>query len=76
MTHENIVKLQGYTIENGYPSIVYGWSEGGTVNDYIKQHPECDRIKLVRTVRMDDHTFPLVQRQPCNFLRYMVLPKG
>ena len=48
MEHENIVLLRGYTIENGYPSIVYDWSEGGTINEYLAEHPECDRVKIVR----------------------------
>ena len=47
MDHDNVVKLRGFTIEHGYPSFVYDWSEGGTVSEYIAEHPECEKLKIV-----------------------------
>ena len=34
-------------MEDGLPAIVSEWVEGGTLDDYIKEHPECNKIAIV-----------------------------
>ena len=45
--HENIMKLEGYIIKDGYPLLISEWSENGTVTEYIKRNPECDYVRTV-----------------------------
>lgn len=45
--HKNIITFEGFSIENGYPSIVTEWADGGTVIQYIKLHEKCDLIEIV-----------------------------
>lgn len=47
LDHVNVVKLLGYIVEDGYPSIVLSWAPNGTVDQYVKGYPECDRVELV-----------------------------
>lgn len=39
--------LEGYILEDDYPSVVSAWVEEGTVDEYIKNHPECDLENIV-----------------------------
>lgn len=48
LDHVNIVRLEGYVEENGYPSVVYIWAGGGPVNEYVASHPTCDLLDIVR----------------------------
>lgn len=41
------MKLEGYTMESGYPSIVSAWAENGTVIDYVRRHSACDLTEIV-----------------------------
>ena len=49
LDNENIVKLFGYIIEEGHPSLIIKWAPEGTIVEYIRKYPECDRISLVRS---------------------------
>ena len=51
LNHENIVKLEGFLLDDLKPpsaTIVSSWADGGTVDDYVKEHPDCDHMALVR----------------------------
>ena len=45
--HPNILRLIGFIIEGGYPSLISEWIEHGTMVDYLKSHPEAHVGKLV-----------------------------
>lgn len=45
--HKNIIQLEGYVLENGFPTIILEWAEGGTVIEYIKANPDCDLVEIV-----------------------------
>lgn len=47
LLHENIIKLEGFILENGFPAVVSMWEMGGTVVEYVKGHPDCDMIRIV-----------------------------
>ena len=46
MAHPNIVPLLGVTVDP--PKIVLGWMYGGDLTEYIANHPDADRLSLVR----------------------------
>lgn len=54
--HPNIVPFLGVTSDPF--QLVSSWMSGGNLTDYIKKHPDADRLTLV--------CFPLVAR--CKFL--------
>lgn len=60
LENENIAKLQGFYEENGFPSFLSEWSEEGTVDSYVKDHPECD-LKAIVSVMV---WLWLTRRQP------------
>lgn len=43
----NIVQLHGFIIEDNRLSLVLEWVPNGTIIEYLKDHPQCDRVKLV-----------------------------
>ena len=45
--HENVIKLSGYIMEEGHPSLVLPWAGGGTLPDYIKKHPDYPLLPIV-----------------------------
>lgn len=47
LVQPNIVSLEGYILEDGFPAIVSAWAEGGTVVEYLKIHIGCDELKIV-----------------------------
>lgn len=47
LDHVNILKLEGYTLDGDYPSLVSVWAENGTVIEYVKRFPNCDLIEVV-----------------------------
>ena len=47
LLHKNIIALEGYILEDGIPAIVSLWASGGTMVEYVKDHPDCDVPKIV-----------------------------
>lgn len=55
LNHENIVKLEGFLLDDLNPpsaTIVSSWADGGTVDDYVREHPDCDQVEIVRATRL------------------------
>lgn len=49
LSHPNVLRLLGYIVEeNGFPSLVSDWIEGGTALEYVKTVPNADISYLVR----------------------------
>lgn len=54
LEHKNIVKLEGFAftkdLNAGMPrAIIFSsWAGGGIVTQYVRKHPTCDLVKLVR----------------------------
>lgn len=59
LLHPNINRFLGFILEEGRerPSLISEWYEGGTVDKYVKENPECDLKGIVRPTR------PLALRQ-------------
>ena len=47
LVHPNILPLLGITIAP--LQLISNWMSGGDLPDYIKKHPEADRLELVGT---------------------------
>ena len=47
LKHPNIVSLYGITIAPPPPQLISDWVLGGNLVEYIKGHPEADRLGLV-----------------------------
>ena len=50
LNHSNVVKLEGYSIEDGFPSLISEWAEHGTVVEYAKNNIDKDAIAIVRNL--------------------------
>ena len=48
LSHQNVIRFEGYLLEYDYPSIIMTWAVGGTVIEYIKKFPKCDLAEIVR----------------------------
>ena len=48
LTHPNIVPLLGITPDP--LQLISEWMPGGDLTDYIKKHPDADRVGLVGTL--------------------------
>ncbi|KAG9109089.1 hypothetical protein FRC07_008368, partial [Ceratobasidium sp. 392] len=46
LKHENVLKLLGFAMFQGQLAMISRWMENGTLNDYIRKHPEEDRWDL------------------------------
>lgn len=48
LIHPNILPFVGYALESeDCPLLISGWMENGTVNKYVKSHPDCDTQQIV-----------------------------
>ena len=47
LDHINIVKLEGFAMEENSPSLITLWAAGGTLNKYIKEHARCNLLRIV-----------------------------
>lgn len=48
------MKLEGFLLDGLNPpsaTIVSSWADGGTDDDYVKDHPDCDRVDIVSTTK-------------------------
>ena len=58
------MKLEGFIMEENYPSLVTPWAEGGTLNEFIKKHVGCYLVPIVWSIVLDsDPVVMLVNRQ-------------
>ncbi|KAH8108197.1 TKL/TKL-ccin protein kinase [Cristinia sonorae] len=48
LSHPNILKFLGILTEKHYVHMVSPWQENGNALYYIKNHPDADRLRLVR----------------------------
>ena len=48
LNHDNILLLLGVMTIEGFPCMVSEWMENGTMNAYLKSHPDADVLELVR----------------------------
>ena len=51
LSHPNIVPFLGVTDDPAPLSMVLEWMPNGEIRDYIRKHPEADRLQLVRHSR-------------------------
>ena len=51
LEHENVVRLLGVTIQEGVPCTVEEWMEKGSMNVYLKSHPNANILESVRILR-------------------------
>ena len=45
LAHPNIVPFRGITVAP--LQLISDWMSGGSLTDYINQHPDADRLELV-----------------------------
>lgn len=52
LNHPNILPFVGYALEsNDCPLLISEWMEDGTINKYVKSHPDCDISHIVRSTQ-------------------------
>jgi hypothetical protein len=49
LDHPNVLPFLGATIKSHSLSLVSPWMESGNINRYIRNHPEANRLQLVRS---------------------------
>ena len=49
--HPNILPLIGVTMTEARFEIVSEWMVNGNINDFVKAHPDADRLRLVGCLR-------------------------
>lgn len=55
--HPNILPFVGYALESeDCPLLISEWMENGTVNKYVKGHPDCDIHQIVSLLPSYDQT--------------------
>jgi len=47
LRHPNVLPLLGVTMSGNRFVIVSEWMVGGDVNEYVRVHPDADRLELV-----------------------------
>ncbi|KAG9031085.1 hypothetical protein FS837_003102 [Tulasnella sp. UAMH 9824] len=47
LKHPNISSFIGYTFDNGSATLISEWQHYGQVMNYLRQHPEANRLELV-----------------------------
>ena len=47
LRHPNILPLVGVMMSETQFAMVSDWMGNGNINDYVKTHPEANRLKLV-----------------------------
>lgn len=70
MNHKNIVHLEGFIMERGFPTLVSLWAEKGSLRNLIKLQQEYDTVQMVRL----DLSTDLINTH--HELRLKVLPKA
>lgn len=55
LDHENIIKLEGFLLNDLNPpsaTIITRWADGGTLDEFVRNHPKCDFVEIVRTTNV------------------------
>ena len=47
LRHPNVLPLLGVTMDGPRFGMVSEWMESGNINEFVKTHPEADRLGLV-----------------------------
>ena len=47
LRHPNVLPLMGVMMSETQFAMVSDWMGNGNINDYVKAHPEANRLKLV-----------------------------
>ena len=47
LKHQNILPLLGVNMGKSRFSMISEWMENGNINEYVKAHPDADRLGLV-----------------------------
>ena len=47
LRHPNVLPLVGVTMSETRFTMISGWMENGDINEFVKAHPDVDRLELV-----------------------------
>ena len=47
LRHPNVLQLVGVTMSEAQFAMVSDWMVNGNINDFVKAHPDADRLELV-----------------------------
>jgi hypothetical protein len=47
LLHPNVLPLMGVTMTETQFAMISEWMEHGNINDFVKAHPDADRLGLV-----------------------------
>ena len=56
LRHPNVLPLIGVTMTETQFAMVSEWMESGNINDFVKKHPDADRLGLVCAVSTQSST--------------------
>lgn len=48
LRHPNILPFEGIAIFGAQFAIISGWMANGNINEFVKENPGANRLKLVR----------------------------
>ena len=47
LRHPNVLPLIGVTMSEGHFAMISEWMMNGNINDFVKTHPDVNRLELV-----------------------------
>ncbi|TDL26790.1 kinase-like protein [Rickenella mellea] len=50
LSHPNVLRLMGFTLDFGPPAFVTVWMTNGNVLDYLKKNRNVDRLKMIKGI--------------------------
>ena len=53
LRHPNVMPLMGATMTDGRFEMVSKWMVNGNINEFVKIHPDADRLELVGSLFKD-----------------------
>ena len=65
LRHPNVLPMLGVTATEPPFAMVSEWMTNGDINDFVKTHPEADRLKLVGP--SPKFCYPRLSYRPPNF---------
>ena len=58
LRHPNVLPLVGVTMSEGQLAMVSDWMVNGNINDFVKAHPDANRLELVGlSSKISQHLF-------------------
>ena len=58
LRHPNVLPLVGVTMSEGQLAMVSDWMVNGNINDFVKAHPDANRLELVGlSPKISQHLF-------------------